>query len=73
MKSLRFLKSKVGQGLAVVAATGLSVAAHADIAADIAAASTAANTNVDLAITAIVGIAALVMGLGIILSLMKRG
>lgn len=73
MKSLRFLKSKAGQGLAVVTSVAVSGLAHADIAADIAAASTAANTNVDLAITAIVGIAALVMGLGIILSLMKRG
>lgn len=49
-----------------------AVPASADIAADIAAAQTAGTTNVGLAITAVVAISALVMGLGLILSLLRR-
>ncbi|HSX51506.1 MAG TPA: hypothetical protein VLF09_11140 [Cellvibrio sp.] len=49
-----------------------ATAAHADIAAEIAAAQTSGETNVSLAIAAVIGICALVMGLGVVISLLKK-
>jgi hypothetical protein len=67
------LRSK---GVKVVAAVSASMvaasSAHADIAADIAAAQTSGISNVTLAVGAVIAVAAIVLGVGIVLSLMKR-
>lgn len=67
------VKTKTVALLSVASAVMVAaVPASADIAADISAAQTAGTTNVGLAITAVVAISALVMGLGLILSLLRR-
>lgn len=67
------LKSRTAKSAAFVTSALLAAsAAHADIAADIAAAQATGETNVGLAISAVIGIAALVMGIGVVLSLLKR-
>jgi hypothetical protein len=73
MKKFGLLKSRTFKSSAVVVSLlAAASSAHADIAADIAAAGAAGETNVGLAITAVIGIAALVMGIGVVLSLLKR-
>lgn len=67
------VKTKTVALLSVASAVMVAaVPASADIAADISAAQAAGTTNVGLAITAVVAISALVMGLGLILSLLRR-
>ncbi|WP_331346818.1 hypothetical protein [Cellvibrio sp. UBA7661] len=56
-------------GSALMVAT---TAAHADMATEIAAAQTAGEGNVTLAIAAVIGICALVMGLNVVISLLKK-
>lgn len=67
LRSKGFKVASVFSALAVA-----STAAHADIAASIGTAQAEAETNVGLAIVAVIAIAALVMGLGIITGLIKR-
>lgn len=56
-----------------VALTALSVTvAHADIAADIAAAGTAGATNAGLAGTAVLTIVTAIVGFGIVISMLRK-
>ena len=64
-----FLKKS---GLVAVISTVVAAPAFADIAADIAAAQTSGTTNVGLAVTAVIAIAAVVLGVGIVLRLLSR-
>lgn len=57
----------VGSALMAAAAT-----ASADTAADITAAFTAAESNVTLAAGGIIGVVAIITGIGIIVSLLRR-
>jgi hypothetical protein len=67
------LRSKaVKIGSAVAASFAVVSAAHADIAADIAAAESAGTSQVTLAVGAVVAICALVMGLNIVIGLLKK-
>ncbi|WP_445945666.1 hypothetical protein [Shewanella sp.] len=68
---------KTGRKYAVVGSTlasGLmaSFMSHADVAADIAAAQAAAETNLGLAIGAVITIAALSFGVGAIVAWMRK-
>lgn len=69
------LRSKVGKGLTVagtsVAALG-ATAAHAIDDAAIEAAQTAAQTSVQLTATGMIQIVAVVVGVGLVVSLLKR-
>lgn len=64
-----FLKKS---GLVAVISTAVASPAFADIAADIAAAQASGENNVTLAVTAVIGIAAVVLGVGIVLRLLGR-
>lgn len=59
-------KASTACGLAMVSVLGTNVAL-ADTAADIAAAEAAGKANVGLVVTAVIGVAALMFGLGYIL------
>ena len=67
---LRSQSVKVGS--AIAASLAVVSTAHADVAADIAAAETAGISQVTLAIGAVVAICALVMGLNIVIGLLKK-
>lgn len=62
--------AKVGTAVAAMGSSAMVLAA--DYTADITAAQTAAETNTSAAASAVIAIAALVMGLGIIVSLVRR-
>lgn len=66
------LKTRTGKTAAAVASVIAAASAHADIAADIAAAETSGISNVTAAAGAVIAVAAIVLGIGIVLSLLKR-
>jgi hypothetical protein len=73
--SFSLLKSKTVKSAAVVAAilaSGVAAAQTSDTATAITAAAAEGTSNVTLAVAAVVGICALVFGLGIITSLFRR-
>lgn len=64
---------KVSTGATALLASGMALAQDAgDHTAAITAAETAASTNVGAAVAAVIGIAAIVMGVGIVISLLRR-
>lgn len=67
------LGKRAAQVGTMVAAFGTAAVVHAqDYTADIEAAQAAASTNTSAAAAAVIGIAALVMGIGIVVSLIRR-
>jgi hypothetical protein len=64
-----FASNKLVQGSALM---GSAAAAHADVAADISAAFAGANTNVTLAVGGVVALVAIVTGVGLIVSLLRK-
>lgn len=66
------LRSKGFKLSAITAAVVSSAGAHADIEASIAAAQASGISNVTLAVGAVIAVAAIVLGVSIVLSLMKR-
>jgi hypothetical protein len=68
--SVRSIKTQVvAGGTAVATAAG---SAHADVAADISAAFAGANTNVTLAVGGVIALVAIVTGVGLIVSLLRK-
>jgi hypothetical protein len=65
----KFASNKLVQGSALM---GSAAAAHADMATDIGAAFTAAESNVGLAAGGVVALVAVVTGIGLIVSLLRK-
>lgn len=64
---------KLAAGTTALVVSGMALAQEAgDHTAAIEAAETAASTNVGAAVAAVIGIAAIVMGVGIVISLLRR-
>jgi len=70
---LRKMAKKYGAKVAVASSfLGMSAVAKADLAADIAALSAAANTNQTLLATALISLAGIMFGVGMILYWLKK-
>jgi len=65
----KFASNKYAQGAALMGAAGV---ASADVGADIAAAFTGANANVTTAAGGVIALVAVVTGIGLIISLLRK-